>query len=65
MRRALTPQALRSNIVDYIRAQGEAEVQLSEKRDVLKAKVSRVSQRFGVSSEFTGLMGIYGPLCVL
>merc|ERR1719261_2059776 len=39
IRGAASPKALRSAILDYIRAQGEAEVQLSEKRDVLKAKV--------------------------
>jgi hypothetical protein len=39
IRGAPSPKALRSAILDYIRAQGEAEVQLSEKRDVLKAKV--------------------------
>jgi hypothetical protein len=39
IRGAPSPKALRSAILDYIRTQGEAEVQLSEKRDVLKAKV--------------------------
>lgn len=39
IRGAVPPKALRSTIVDYIRTQGEADVQLSEKRDVLKAKV--------------------------
>jgi hypothetical protein len=36
---ALSPKALRSSIIEHIRMQGEAEVQLSEKHDLLKAKV--------------------------
>jgi len=39
IRGAPSPKALRSTILDYIRAQGEVEVKVSEKRDVLKAKV--------------------------
>jgi hypothetical protein len=36
---ALSRKALRSNIIERIRKEGEAEVHLSEKHDVLKAKV--------------------------
>jgi hypothetical protein len=36
---ALSPEALRSRMIDHIKQQGEAEVQLFEKHGVLKAKV--------------------------
>merc|ERR1719240_598513 len=39
IRAALSPQLLRTAVLERVRALGEAEVQLSEKRDVLKAKV--------------------------